>query len=92
MAKLMIVLTAEEVHSDIPYSMVCMSRYGGSWNTMHRKRRWKAEFTEAEREASSRLFSQSHNWLLGRGVPDEVRMTLATYSLWQKLGSFCASI
>lgn len=92
MAKILMVLTAAEVHANIPYSMVCMGRYGSAWNTMHRKRRWKMEFTEAEREAATRLFSQSHNWLLGKGVPDEVRMTPATYALWQKLGNFCASI
>ena len=67
MAKLLMVLTAAEVHASIPYSMVCMGRYGSAWNTMHRKRRWKMEFTEAEREAATRLFSQSHNWLLSNG-------------------------
>ena len=92
MAKLIMVLTSEEVHRSIPYSLICMTRYGSSWNTMRRKRRWKMEFTEAEREAASKLFSRSHDWLLGRGVPDEVRMTTETYGLWQKLGNFCGSL
>ena len=46
---LMVELTAEEVHREIPYSVVCMGRYGSSWNTMHRKRRWAEEFTESDR-------------------------------------------
>ena len=92
MAKLMLVMTSEEVHASIPYAMVCMTRYGKDWNTMHRKRRWKMEFTEVEREAANRLFSRSHDWLLGRGVPDEVKMTTGTFALWQKLGNFCASL
>lgn len=92
MAKIMLVMTREEVHDNIPYAMICMARYGRSWDTMHRKRRWKVEFTEAERVAAKRLFSQSHNWMLGRGVPDTVTMVTGTYVLWQKLGAFCASI
>lgn len=92
MVKVMLVLSAEEVHAGIPYSMVCMARYGCAWNTMHRKRRWKEEFTDAERKAATRLFSQAHNWLLGKGVPDEVKMSVPTLQLWMKLGDFCASI
>lgn len=92
MAKLMMILTSQEVHASIPYSLICMTRYGAHWNTMRRKRRWKMEFTEAERQAASKLFSQSHNWTVGKGVPDEVRMTTKTFALWQKLGNFCASI
>ena len=32
---LMVELTAEEVHRD-SFTVVCMGRYGSSWNTMHR--------------------------------------------------------
>lgn len=92
MEKVMLVLTSEEVHAGIPYAMVCMARYGKDWDTMHRKRRWKVEFTETERKAAIKLFSQSHDWLLGRGVPGEVKMTTKTFGLWQKLGDFCASL
>ena len=87
-----LVLTSEEVHGNIPYAMVCMTRFGAYWNTMRRKRRWKAEFTEQERTAATRLFNQSHRWLLTTGVPDTVRMTVQTFALWMKLGEFCASI
>lgn len=88
----MLMLTSEEVHTSIPYAMVCMTRYGKDWNTMHRKRRWKTEFTEAERKAASKLFGCAYDWFLGRGVPDEVKMTTKTFDLWQKLGDFCAQL
>ena len=92
MARLMVELTASEVHADIPYAVICMTRYGAHWGTMRCKRRWKEEFTEAEREKARKLFSRSHDWLLGRGVPEKVQMSVETYQLWQKLGCFCGSI
>lgn len=92
MASLLIQMTSDEVQAKIPYSLVCMTRYGAQWNTMRRKRRWQEEFSEHERDSASRLFSQSHNWMLGHGVPATVRMTMETFDLWQKLGAFCASI
>lgn len=92
MAKLEIILSHEEVHANIPYALICMTRYGSCWNTMRRKRRWKMEFTEAEREAASALFSKAQSWTVGRGVPDTVRMSTKTYALWQKLGAFCGSL
>lgn len=92
MAKLALILSSEEVHRSIPYALICMTRYGSRWNTMRRKRLWKAEFTDAEMEAARKLFARSHDWLLGRGVPDEVMMTPRTFDLWQKLGNFCGSI
>ena len=92
MPSLYLELTSDEVHEQIPYSMICMTRYGSRWDTMHRRRRWTKEFTEAEREAARRIFSRSHDWTLGRGVPNNVMMSVGTYRLWQKLGDFCASI
>lgn len=92
MPKIEIVLSYEEVHRYIPYSLICMTRYGAHWDTRRRRRRWLSEFTEDERKAASRLFSKSHDWTVGRGVPDTVRMSTGTFALWMKLGSFCASI
>lgn len=92
MAKLLLTMSSEEVHSDIPYALICMTRYGSTWNTMRRKRLWKTEFSDEEKASASRLFSQSRNWTLGKGVPDKVTMSVSTYRLWQKLGAFCASI
>lgn len=92
MPKIEIVLSHEEVHANIPYALICMTRYGSAWCTGRRKRRWISEFTEDERKVASRLFSKSHDWTVGRGVPDTVRMSAETYALWMKLGAFCGSI
>lgn len=87
-----VILTHNEVNAQIPYALICMTRYGSSWNTGKRRRRWLEEFTEAERVSASRLFSLAHTWTLVKGVPDEVRMSARTLALWLKLGEFCASI
>ena len=92
MAKLEIVFDYEEVHKNIPYSLICMTRESSVWGTMRRKRRWAAEFTEEERETAYRLFEQARRWTLVKGVPDTVRMSVKTYELWQKLGNFCGSL
>lgn len=90
--EMMLVLSRDEVQRDIPYAMICETRFGSAWGTGRRRRRWLAEFSEKEREAATRLFNQSHQWYLTTGVPDEVKMTTKTLDLWQKLGAFCASI
>lgn len=87
-----VILTRDEVNAQIPYALICMTRYGQSWNTGRRRRRWLEEFTEAERISASRLFSMSHTWTLIKGVPEEVRMSAHTLALWLKLGEFCATI
>ena len=92
MAKMMLELSHDEVNREIPYVMVCMGRYGSTWGTMHRKRRWAAEFTEREKKAATKLFAKSHEWTLTRGVPDSVVMRVETFKLWQKLGDFLSSI
>ena len=92
MAKLYIFLTAEEVLASIPYDLICMVRYGCTWNTGRRRRAWLADFSESERKAAGRLLRMAHNWTVGWGVPDTVQMSRKTFRLWQKLGDFCASI
>ena len=92
MAKLYVSLTAEEVHANIPYSLICMTRYGSAWDTGRRRRAWLADFSKSEREAAGRMFRTAYGWTVGRGVPSTVRMTVKTFNLWQKLGDFCASI
>lgn len=68
-----LVLTSDEVNFRIPYALVCMTRFGAHWETGRRRRRWLEEFTEQERTAATRLFNQSHRWLLTTGVPETVR-------------------
>lgn len=92
MAKLEVILTADEVRANIPYMLICETKESSVWCTSKRRRRWNAEFTEAERNAASRLFTLAHTWALVRGVPEEVRMSLSTYALWGRLAAFCASI
>ena len=49
MAKIMLVMTHEEVDTNIAYSLICFSRYGSAWDTGRRRRAWLANFTEEER-------------------------------------------
>ena len=86
---LMLNLTRDEIQTEIPYALICEARYGAVWDTGKRRREWKAQFTEAEREKASRLFRLAHMWYLTKGVPDRVTMSMSTFKLWQKLGEFC---
>ena len=92
MARLMISLSREEIQQETAYPLICQTMCGAAWNTGKRRRRWVAEFTEAERKACYKLKSQAHRWYLSSGVPDEVTMSLSTLGLWKKLADFCASL
>lgn len=92
MAIVMLKLSRDEIQKEIPYAAICEARYGARWSAARRKRRWKQEFTDAEKEKAARLFSLSHTWYLVKGVPEKVTMSISTYAFWQKLGDFCASI
>ena len=52
MAKLYVSLTPEEVRESIPYDLICMVRYGYTWNTSRRRRAWQLDFTEDEKKAA----------------------------------------
>ena len=52
MAKLYVSLTPEEVRASIPYDLICMVRYGCTWNTGRRRRAWQLGFTEDEKKAA----------------------------------------
>lgn len=90
--KFFITMSADEVKAKIPYALICETRYGSVWNTMHRKRMWKDWFTEQERNATSKLFSNAYSWYLVKGLPDEITMSVSTLQLWQKLGEFCSCL
>lgn len=90
--KFYIELDREEIQDKIPYALVCVTRFGRTWDTLRRKRRWKEEFTESERKSAGKLFDLARQWYLGKGVPDSVKMTPGTLSLWGKLGDFCSSL
>lgn len=92
MAKMMLVLSREEIQTSINYPLICETMCGARWDTSRRRRRWLEEFTESERIACSKLKTQAHSWYLKTGVPDEVTMSLRTMDLWKRLESFCASL
>lgn len=90
--KLYIALNRDEIQEQIPYALVAETMGGARWGTGKRKRLMKQCFTEAEIDAIYRLHKQAHSWYCVKGVPDEVKMSLNTYKLWQKLASFCCEI
>lgn len=92
MASLEIVFERNEIAQNIPYAFICETRYGAVWDTMRRKRRWVQEFTAQERRQACALFARAHCWYLGSGLPETVRMSAATYALWQKLAAFAGSL
>ena len=92
MARMMIVLNADEIRETIAYPMICETMCGSVWQTGERRRRWAEEFTEAERAACSKLKTRAYSWHLTTGVPDEVTMSLSAMALWKKLEAFCASL
>ena len=87
-----LILSHDEVNEQIPYALICEMMSGSRWNTGKRKRLMKERFTESEIDAIYRLHKQAYDWYLRKGVPDEVKMTVQTYALWQKLANFCCEI
>lgn len=87
-----IALNREEIQERIPYAIVAETMSSAVWNTMRRKRLAKEFFTEVEMDAIYRLHRQARDWYLYKGVPDEVKMTVKTYCLWQKLANFCCEL
>ena len=92
MASMFFEFDHDEIQNTIPYAMICETRFGSVWNTTKRRRRWSAEFTEAERDLAGKLFMQAYRWYVITGVPDKVKMKSTTYDLWNRLTAFCASL
>lgn len=88
----LITLTPDEARG-LPFSLICQTRFGASWETSRRRRRWEAEFTEREREmAEISVFPSCRKWYL-KGIPAEgVTFSLGMLPLWLKLAGFCASL
>lgn len=85
-------MNSEEIQRLIPYGMIAETRFGRMWSTGKRRRRWAEEFTESERNYAETLFRMAERWYCVTGVPDDVKMTAKTLSLWQRIGDFCASL
>jgi hypothetical protein len=90
--KFYIALNHDEIQERIPYAIVAETMSSAVWGTGKRKRLMKQWFTEAEIEAIYRLHKQAHSWYCVKGVPEEVKMSVNTYNLWQKLANFCCEL
>lgn len=60
--------------------------------TGSRKRKYHAEFTEAERGAISRLHSKAWGWEMRTGYPQHIQMSGATFNLLRRAANFFASL
>ena len=90
--KMEVIFTQDELKEEIPYQMICMTRYGSVWNTMRRKRKWAETFSAYERERLNAMCRQTYVWTCTNGLPETIRMSLGTYNLWQRLAEFCVSL
>lgn len=86
-----LIFTKEEINKNIPYNMICETRYGSVWNTMKRRLLWNNEFTKEEKENAEKMFRQTHTWYT-KGVTESVRMDFSTYRLWNKVTEFCCCL
>lgn len=85
------VFTNEEVKLNIPFEMICQTRYSSIWNTMKRKLLWNQVFTEVEKEKAEKIFRQAYSWYIN-GIAEYVRIDFEMYRLWDKIARFCCSI
>ena len=99
MAYLKIVLNRDEINSQIPYPLICETRYGAKWGGDRQRhtsskvqRKYKEIFSKEERAEAAKLFVLAHKWYLSTGAPDEYETTPQILALWEKLAAFCASI
>ena len=90
--KLYLEFDHDEIQRELPYQIICETTEGARWNTGKRKWIYNQLFNEKDRESCRAIMKKAHSWTLGRGVPESVTMTPRTYTLWKKLGDFCASL
>ena len=88
--KLFISFDHDEIQREIPYEIIAETASRSVWDTGKRRRMWSNEFTEREKETCYRIIVQAKNWYLRTGVPEEVKMSIATYNMWFRLANFCA--
>ena len=56
------------------------------------RRKFQAEFTEAEQERAKGIYRMSHNWHLRSGIPQELQMPFEKYEFIKRLADFCAAL
>lgn len=91
-AEIILTMKREDIQARLPYAMICTTRESSIWDTGKRRKLWKERFTPEERSAASKIFAQAHDWYLKKGVPDEIRLSTKTFSLWERLVFFCVEI
>lgn len=87
-----IVMSRDEIYSNIPYQIIAETMCGSRWDTGKRKRMMKERFTETEIDAIYRIKKHAYSWCLVKGVPEELRITPHILALWHKLANFCYEI
>ena len=90
--RMMIEFNRDDIQKRLPYMLLWETRSSSRWQTGRRKRLYQEQFTEQERHAASRIFSQARQWAAITGAPDNVTMSIRTAELWEKLGRFCAEL
>lgn len=89
--KIEFILSRKDVEENIPYKMICSTRYGSIWDTMRRKKKWSTEFSITEQEVAEELFRQMQRWYM-KGIPNNVRIEYLTLELLDKIAEFCFTL
>lgn len=86
--------THDEAAREIPYMLVAETFERERHKTFTGKRIFKEMFTtESERNKIREMARQAKKWALITGVPLKgVRMTVDTWSMWQRLADYCMRV
>lgn len=93
-ARVYVEYTQDEVVREIPYMLVAETFERKRHKTFTGKRIFKEMFiTQGERSKVREMVRQAKIWALGTGVPlGGVRMTVDTWSMWQRLADYCMRV
>lgn len=85
------VFSGEYFKSQVAYPVIveAWDRLKGSGS---KRRRYQAEFTEAERKLISSYYRKFYRWYLVTGTPDKVMLSLDTLNLLQRAVNFFAEV
>lgn len=86
-------LDRDECERKLPAMLIAETTSRAIWDTGRRKRRWKEEFTDSERDALYDIIAQARRIALRYGWPEDgITTTVNRLVLWRRLGDFCASL
>ena len=89
MPKILIEFTRDEI-SELGTMVICEMWEKRSYGRI--RRAFLEEFSEEERITLSRLYPKIYDWNLRRGIPQGVKMKMATYDLIQRACNFFGTI